>query len=416
VEQSVSGSAHCDEWVAEKETDVAWQEAVRVSRHEFETTLVCLAAGKSSPTFPKLFASKTHNDALEKSFEKHRNERTISAEAYLRRRHFALKNALDKRTLIYLDTNHWVNMTNVLVRSAKATKEYARLLAHLDKLAQNDRILCPLSFPLFLEMMKQTDERTRLATIHLMEAFSGGVCLQYPLEIEKVEIRQRLLRVVLGKDAPDLHEWFFTKVGYLAGERLPFNKAYSNEDNWFIQKVSINGAWTMPLEHIAEERRAHLLQLLAESRMAEATTIDAAWYQSRKTSFREALQREKTYAVYLMREDMERIADEVANEFAPHRDVSRLPGGMNTPDPWALPSVQILAGVNAALLTSKKSFDVNDIIDFRHAAISIPYCNALFCDKRMAHVLSCKPLSFGKLYDTVILWKPSDILQYLSTL
>jgi hypothetical protein len=51
--------------------------------------------------------------------------------------------------------------------------------------------------------------------------------------------------------------------------------------------------------------------------------------------------------------------------------------------------------------------------DFQHAALAVPYCDALFCDDPMAHVLRSKPLEFGKTYQTTMLSRPEEILQYL---
>lgn len=81
-----------------------------------------------------------------------------------------------------------------------------------------------------------------------------------------------------------------------------------------------------------------------------------------------------------------------------------------------LPSSQVLASVNAALITSTKKFSANDILDFQHAALAVPYCDALFCDGPMAHILQTKPLEFDKTYQTAVLSSPEEILQYLQDL
>jgi hypothetical protein len=85
-------------------------------------------------------------------------------------------------------------------------------------------------------------------------------------------------------------------------------------------------------------------------------------------------------------------------------------------DPWALPSLQVLAGVNAALIHSGKKFSANDILDFQHAALAVPYCDALFCDRRMANTLINAPLEFGKVYNTTILSRADEMNAYLQSL
>lgn len=87
------------------------------------------------------------------------------------------------------------------------------------------------------------------------------------------------------------------------------------------------------------------------------------------------------------------------------------------PNPNVLASLQVLAGVESALIaTHNETYEINDIIDFRHTAIAVPYCDALFCDKGIAHKFTTKPLEFDKVYDTQIMSRPDDILKYLQTL
>jgi hypothetical protein len=81
-----------------------------------------------------------------------------------------------------------------------------------------------------------------------------------------------------------------------------------------------------------------------------------------------------------------------------------------------LPSIQVLAGINAAMIVSGKKFSANDILDFEHAALAVPYCDALFCDRLMAQTLQSKPLEFGKIYETTILSSPDEVLRYLKGL
>ena len=83
--------------------------------------------------------------------------------------------------------------------------------------------------------MKQSDRETRKATAELMQAFSGGVCIQVPDWLEKLELRQRAMKGLLGSEAPDLNEWIWTKVGYVAGEMLPHNEVWPEADGNFMR-------------------------------------------------------------------------------------------------------------------------------------------------------------------------------------
>lgn len=222
VNESAGGKITDQEaWIVELEKNSEWSMAVLDVKKEYAIAAECLSRGKSAPTFPRLFASEDYDKQLQQSFDKHKAQPDLSADAYLRRQHFALQKALKGRKLIYLDTNHWIGLRHVLLASRHAQDEYAEALFLLNDLVQKEIVLCPISFPLFLELMKQTDLETRGVTAELMEAFSGGVCFRFPEELQKLELRQHVMKAVLGSKAPDLKEWIWTKVGYVAGELLP---------------------------------------------------------------------------------------------------------------------------------------------------------------------------------------------------
>lgn len=152
--------------------------------------------------------------------------------------------------------------------------------------------------------------------------------------------------------------------------------------------------------------------------IAAATNQDAAWYREAKLPFPEILAHEKAYLVRRLMDDLKQIAKEMWNDYPEYRDVNKLPPEVKKPDfdPWISPSIQVLAGVNAALISSGKKFSGNDILDFQHAALAVPYCDALVCDRRMANTLINKPLEFNKVYETKILSRPDEIKTYLQEL
>lgn len=165
--------------------------------------------------------------ALRKSFAKHGNQSDVSPSLYWREKHFALQTELQGRTLIYLDTNHWVHLRNVILNSPNELTGYREILGLLNDLVEKQRILCPVSYPLFLELMRQSDDETRLTTARLMDSYSDGVCILDASELEQMELHRLFLRLVLGEEPPVWGEWIWSKCGYLfkvdfsADEDLP---------------------------------------------------------------------------------------------------------------------------------------------------------------------------------------------------
>ncbi len=404
-----------EKWLTDLGSTVDWATVVLQAKKEFAHAVNCLERGQSAPTFPKLFASESYNQHLHCWFKKHKAQPELSADAYLRQKHFGLQKAIEGRRLIYLDTNHWINLRHVILASRLVQKEYVGSLALLMDLARKGHVLCPISYPLFLELMKQTDLRTRTATAELMEGLSGGVCLQPPFELQKLELRQQLMKGLLGIEAPNLNEWIWTRVGYLGGEYLPLSNAFSDADNNLIRKVCIDQTWDISLPDFVDFLDDFTDE--PERLIAAATNQDAAWYRGARLPFPRVLEREKAYLIRRLMDCMRQIIQELWNDYPDQHDVSKLPPVEDGKfDPWATPSIQVLAGVHAALIVSGKKFSANDILDFEHAALAIPYCDALFCDGPMAQTPQNKPLEFGRIYDTAILSNPVEILNYLRSL
>ena len=84
--------------------------------------------------------------------------------------------------------------------------------------------------------------------------------------------------------------------------------------------------------------------------------------------------------------------------------------------PWAIPPFQIKASIIATMMRSNRVFEASDVHDIDHAASAIPYCSAFFCDKKMKILPREKPLEFDKVYSTVILSIPEEIMAYLKQL
>jgi len=100
----------------------------------------------------------------------------------------------------------------------------------------------------------------------------------------------------------------------------------------------------------------------------------------------------------------ENIAREVWEAYPEHHEVDKWHSiSEKGIDPQAIPSLQVVAGVNAAFAVSERKLSANDISDFQHAAVAVPYFDALFCDGGMATMLNDKPLKFGKIYNTIIM-------------
>jgi hypothetical protein len=65
-----------------------------------------------------------------------------------------------------------------------------------------------------------------------------------------------------------------------------------------------------------------------------------------------------------------------------------------------LSSYRITSGLYAAIRHDvKQKFDKNDALDIGHASAALPYCDYYFTEKKFAHLITQKQLSYDKVYN-----------------
>lgn len=363
-------------------------------------------------------ASSEFQRRVQRSVEKHRGTAATTPERYLEQRRAELARELEGKKLIYLDTKHWVNLCHVLVQRPKREPLYDLILGLLEELRQKGRICCPVSATLFSELMKQGDPSTRRPTARIMDFLSGGVCLQNWLDLAKAEFGRHICRTLRIRTVEvSFPTW--TKVGYWAGEHTFEFPDETDEDSAMLEKVYVDLRWEMTCEDY-------------QSMPDWTPTPDvfgAAWVAESEKSKAHQAQVKKDFPK-LVREKREQLLAVLKDTLLPMLALCRSTPG--TPDEHvvavldpiykgqdsnALPSLEILAGLDAALnLEITRKVQANDMEDYLHAAQALPYCNALFCDKFMAQKLGNKPLDFGRTYQTKIGSRPEEIADYLKSL
>src|SRR5436190_11407036 len=101
---------------------------------------------------PKFLQSQFFTELSKKSFEIHAAMPEISSDTYFAFRRRELQRELAGRKLLYLDTNHWINLRHVVLKSPSEKAVYRDILRILLKLRREGRICCPISFLLFMEL------------------------------------------------------------------------------------------------------------------------------------------------------------------------------------------------------------------------------------------------------------------------
>jgi hypothetical protein len=365
-------------------------------------------------------AATDFQSRIQKLVEKHRADRDTSPEKYLAQRRSELAREIENKKLIYLDTKHWVNLCNVVVLSSQKKPIYDEILGLLELLRQKGRICCPVSSSLFMELMKQNDTSTRRATARIMDYLSGGVCVRYWLEQIQFEFVGHVHRTFHGELSDESLIPTWTKAGYWAGEHTIEFPNIPIEESDLMEKVYIDLHWDMTFEDY---------QIMPDSSpppdefaavWVKAVTASKISPTEPRPSFNELVKRPRIQLLSVLKDHLlpllaelhpsspASIDDDFSTVFDPIYE------GL---DPNALPSVEIVVGLDAAIaLESNRKVQANDMLDFLHAAQALPYCDAVFCDNFMAQKMKNRPLEFAKIFKTEIGSRPEEIIAYLNTL
>lgn len=79
------------------------------------------------------------------------------------------------RHRIYLDMNYWIWLRDAAL-GQPARPIYADLWEHRIQLVRSGRVLCPVSYPVYREVLKQ-DSASRQRTALVIDQLCGGVCI-----------------------------------------------------------------------------------------------------------------------------------------------------------------------------------------------------------------------------------------------
>jgi hypothetical protein len=360
------------------------------------------------------FGTARYVRILRESVTRHSKNPGGSAAEYLDAKLIALQSQLTRKKIVYLDVCHWINLRHVWLLSPRARPIYNEILDCLKRLLADEAVLCPLSVPIFEELMKQLDPRSRAATANLMDIFSQGITV---MRFEDAFAQQcggalsrkdREIRVNRGS---------VSKVGLWFGDEQARAACWSPDVSDIWRSLSIDLRWEMTVcesqKLTAQGIAPHREEREFLSRWMELPTQQKA----SQTPFGELSKRCRRDVVneYVERvisgmesglgeEQRTRVRGEIASVTSAMIDS----GGFGR-----IPCCEILAGMCAARVFEGGGISPNDIYDFLHASAGIPASNAFFCDGPMEHLLRSKQLKLDDQFGVRIHSRPEDLLAYL---
>ncbi len=329
---------------------------------------------------------------------------------------------------IYLDTNQWIHLREVEM-GRKTPVIYQELYKLLNDLIARKIIICPISYSVFIEMIRQNDLETRKATASTIDKFARGCCIQPPHELIRIEIIHCIQTLISPSiKIHPINQLIWTKVAFLMGDIYPTITNLQIAEIRDIQKRIIESLWECNVETIVscltdyhpypEDLDAHaekLTQFKAKhekefSNFQELFLIEVSGvldvYSEMISSATEYLVRDQGYTGEVnpaeRLEAGKKFKNLIYNAFKMNRVSKELPG------------IHIMAGLHAAVrYEQKRKYKRGDCEDFRHAVCALPYYDYFCTDGSLKNLICTKPLEYDKFYNTKVLCDDEEILAEL---
>lgn len=345
----------------------------------------------------------SESDQQKADFDRHRAEPDVSVDEYLRRRQIELGRSLEGRRIVYLDMWVWNRISDHILKGTNDPSMaalYRRLLVE----AAAGRIVCPVSESIFLELMKQSDPRTRIAAAEIIDALGGGACFMAPDTRMNTEVAHWVYESATKKTLVPLDHLVWTVVPYVLGAMHPVDNRFPAAEQRVIQKAFIDRLWRTRLVDMVQTLDQPKWKFDAMEGIAQRLNDANRDHQAELTSFRKVYADEATGGADVFAPMARRIIDdmytretgqpppEAADGTQKNERMLRalmakslIDGGSR----HVLRSLHIQAACHAAVRWNRgQKLSANTLFDFHHATAALAYCDAFLCDRPMAAFLT----------------------------
>lgn len=357
------------------------------------------------------------------------NESNVSAVDYSRARRILLGQSVTSKTRIYLDVKYWIYCRDAWL-GKPAQPLHADIWIALCQLVDSGVAICPASYPVLVETLKQRDHDRRRATSAVVDRLSRHVAIRPLVELMDIELYHFYKAMTVGRNAVHpLDHLVWTFVGWVAGEIVPSHPGLSDVDNNTLHR------WVF--DRMANVSFSALVDSLAESDIGrfdtpafyEQLNQNASRHDDEVTSFGAVLASEVAGILDILRP---RMADLFRHDYeqttgnpAPIPDSPEVIKGvqmmvnllyhayrlkrLNT----EFPAVHVGSGIHAAKRHRRQPFRKGDHWDHEHAHAALAYCDAFLTERSLGSILSTSPLEYDRLYKCRVLWSDAQVFEYL---
>lgn len=309
-----------------------------------------------------------------------------------------------EKKFLYMDLNFWIWLVE------GTTNKHIKIRKTISKLVKQDKLVCPVSPTLLLEIKKQEDLKKRKQRCELMDQFSKGLSLRNFAIIFAEEFREVTEKEMIPREIAFSH--FMEAFG--VAMHFDFPEGWSTKDAEratelifeHIEKTPISAIFSI---EVSEDDPASILSLRKD--LEEVYKSEKEWRDQNQTSINEieAAERSSLVSAYVRfiahsLLGMNRISLLKLNEMSDNERSQLLN---------SCPSFWCSYKLRAALRSNRRNgIKENDLWDLHHVASSIPYVDSVACDNGTRH-LCTEMLEVEQKYGTKVISKDTELLAWL---
>lgn len=321
-----------------------------------------------------------------------------NSEQYRQRRYREWLAEWDSAKRVYLDNKFWVWLREP--ENAPHPEKTRRLLILLWKGVNSGKLICPVSYASFIELMKIFPQKKRIAHARLMDSLSQGVGLRNPFDIAELEYLSTLIKHLKQFSGPIWVDSVWSPVGNIILDVLPdaphLPQVFVDESRKFM----VEAGWARTMKDMAILDT----KITAKNDAAEKINQARLAYPRNGKTFEELYAEELQGALEVYLPYIEKAVAGIV-QFAGFsktdcvldqknatafinlfREVSLR--GLN---PEVIPTQRVQAALHALIrMDDTRLFKKNDADDISHSSVAIAYCDLFLTEKSFSHLLSSK--------------------------
>jgi hypothetical protein len=364
------------------------------------------------------------------TLQHHLENNTGTVFEYTRARRHELGRRILGMHRIYLDTKYWLYARDVyLGRPQKPSHvEIVELLRTLRRLGS---VICPISYPVFDELWKQSDSITRQATAEMIDELSDDCTIQPFFELFKAELYHFYVKITKPNvKLRPLAETVWTKAAFVLGDiflnpeetglpqhlQVAMTKAM-DDLLWSIKLTEFIDGTPLPPDDPREMKA--LVSQLTHGKIN-------AW--NPKHTFRKLYLDEVAGVLDgmmdVLGDFMTHLAREAGYEGAVNDEEKMKSGEMlaglifgafqHNRITTDFPTIDVPALLHATVrMDNKRPYRDGDVEDFFHAAAAVGYFNSFLTERSLKHSLLSKPVDVENKYGCRILATEDEVLEHL---